>query len=137
MVAYTAVLPVDRAACDWFARRLAGHRGRIGTCQGTRRLTPWVHAVFTLRFLIDGTRIRQLAVDNALPKSTAYEDLWEGLEVLARAAPSLHEAIDAARAAGDGHIGLDGTSSPPPGPRSKDPPGASTCSGAASIIVTG
>lgn len=109
MVAYTAVLPVDRAACDWFARRLAGHRRLIGTRKGTRRLTPWAHAVFTLRFLIDGTRIRQLAVDNALPKSTAYEYLWEGLEVLAAAAPSLAEAIDAARAAGDGHIGLDGT----------------------------
>lgn len=73
MVAYTAVLPVDRAACDWFACRLASHRHRIGTRKRTRRLTPWAHAVFTLRFLIDGTRIRQLGVDNALPKSTAYE----------------------------------------------------------------
>ena len=109
MEAYNAVLPVDRAACDWFAGRLARRRRRIGTREGTRRLTPWTQAVFTLRFLIDGTRIRQLAVDNALPKSTAYEYLWEGLEVLAECAPTLHEAIDAARAAGDGHIGLDGT----------------------------
>lgn len=109
MVAYTAVLPVDRASVEWFARRLAGQRRKLGTRKGTRRLTSWTHAVFTLRFLIDGTRIRQLAVDNALPKSTAYEYLWEGLEVLAQSAPSLHAAIDAARAASDGHIGLDGT----------------------------
>lgn len=108
-VAYTAFLPVDRAACDWFARRLTAHRHTIGTRKGTRRLTPWSQAVFALRFLIDGTRIAQLAADNHLPSTTAYDNLWEGLEVLAAAAPSLHDAIDTARVAGDGHIGLDGT----------------------------
>jgi len=65
--------------------------------------------VFVLRFLIDGTRVSQLATDNALGTTTAYDNLWEGLTVLAHHAPNLHEAIDAARAAGDGHIGLDGT----------------------------
>lgn len=108
-VAYAAFLPVDRAACDWFARRLAAHRRSIGTRKGTRRLTPWSQAVFVLRFLIDGTRVSQLACDNALPSTTAYDNLWEGLDVLAAHAPSLAEAIDTARAAGDGHIGLDGT----------------------------
>ncbi|WP_408612819.1 hypothetical protein [Glycomyces luteolus] len=82
-VAYTALLPVDRAACDWLARRLAAHRRRIGTRKGTRKLTPWSQAVFVLRFLIDGTRITQLAADNALGRTTAYDNLWEGLEVLA------------------------------------------------------
>lgn len=109
IVTYTAVLPVDRAAAEWLSRRLAAHRRAIGTRKGTRRLTPWVQAIYTLRFLIDGSRIKQLAVDNALPKSTAYEYLWEGLEVLAACAPTLHDAIDAARTAGDAHIGLDGT----------------------------
>ncbi len=108
-VAYTAFLPVDRAACDWFTRRLAEHRRNRKTRKGTRRLTPWSQAVFVLRFLIDGTRIAQLAADNHLAATTAYDNLWEGLEVLARSAPSLHDAIDTARAAGDGHIGLDGT----------------------------
>lgn len=108
-VAYTAFLPVDRAACDWFARRLSAHRRSIGTRKGTRRLTPWSQAVFVLRFLIDGTRIAGLAADNFLPSTTAYDNLWEGLEILAAATPSLHDAIDTARAAGDGHIGIDGT----------------------------
>ncbi|WP_199044672.1 HARBI1 family protein [Glycomyces salinus] len=108
-VAYTAFLPVDRAACEWFARRLIAHRRSIGTRKGTRRLTPWSQAVFVLRFLIDGTRIAQLAADNHLPSTTAYDNLWEGLEVLSQTAPRLHDAIDAAREAGDGHIGLDGT----------------------------
>lgn len=108
-VAYTAFVPVDRAACDWFSRRLAAHRRGRGTRKGTRRLTPWSQAVLVLRFLIDGTRVSQLADDNALGLTTAYDNLWEGLDVLAAAAPTLAEAIDAARAAGDGHIGLDGT----------------------------
>lgn len=30
-VAYTAFLPVDRAVCDWFARRLAAHHRSRGT----------------------------------------------------------------------------------------------------------
>ena len=108
-VAYTALLPIDRAACDWFSRRIAAHRRQIGTRKRTRRLTPWSQAVFVLRFLIDGTRVSQLAADNALPSTTAYDNLWEGLTLLARHAPTLHEAIDTARTAGDGHIGLDGT----------------------------
>jgi len=34
------------------------------------------------------------------------DNLWEGLRRTRRCAPSLAEAIDAARAAGDDHIGL-------------------------------
>ena len=109
IVTYTAILPVDRACAEWFSRKLAAHRRFIGTRKGTRRLTPWSQAVYTLRFLIDGTRIKQLAADNALPKTTAYNYLWEGLETLAACAPTLADAIDTARAAGDAHIGLDGT----------------------------
>jgi hypothetical protein len=107
--AYTAFPPVDRAACDRLAHRLTAHRRAIGTRKGTRRLAPWSQAVLVLRFLIDGTRLAQLAADNHLPSTTAYDHLWEGLEALAAAAPSLHDAIDTARAAGDGHIGLEGT----------------------------
>lgn len=109
IVTYTDILPVDRAAAQWLSRKLAAHRRAIGTRKGTRRLTPWAHAIYTLRFLIDGTRIKQLAASNALPKTTAYTYLWEGLEVLAACAPTLHDAIDTARSAGDSHIGLDGT----------------------------
>jgi hypothetical protein len=55
------VLQVDRAACEWFARRLADHRCGLGTRKGIRRLTPWAHAVFTLLFLIDPWRIGTIA----------------------------------------------------------------------------
>lgn len=109
IVTYTAILPVDRAAAEWFSRKLAAHRRIIGTRKGTRRLTPWSQAVYALRFLLDGIRIKQLGRDHGLPKTTAYTYLWEALTVLAACAPTLQDAIDAARLAGDSHIGLDGT----------------------------
>jgi hypothetical protein len=121
IVTYTAILPVDRAAAEWFSRKLAAHRRAIGARKGTRRLTPWSQAIYTLRFLIDGIRIKQLAADNTLARTTAYTYLWEGPEVLAEAAPSLQEAIDAARAAGDSHIGLDGTLIPTTRPQVEGP----------------
>lgn len=36
-----------------------------------------------LRWSLDGTRARQLAADNAIGKSTAYDYLHEGIDVLA------------------------------------------------------
>ncbi|HEX2145920.1 MAG TPA: hypothetical protein VHG10_15585 [Glycomyces sp.] len=59
IVTYTATLPVDRAAAQWLSRKLAAHRRAIGTRKGTRRLNLWTQAVYTLRFLIDGTRNNQ------------------------------------------------------------------------------
>lgn len=68
--------------------------------------------MFILRFLIDGTRIRQLATDHAIGVSTAYENLWEGLAVLADCAPNLADAMESARQSGEGHPGLEGTLTP-------------------------
>lgn len=51
----------------------------------------------------------QLARDNAISKSTAYDYLHEGVDVLAARAPSLHGALLAATAAGYGHVTIDGT----------------------------
>ena len=121
IVTYTAILPVGRAAVAWFSRKLAAHRRTIGTRKGIRRITPWTQAVHELRFLIDGTKIKQLAADNALPKSTAYEHLWESLTVLAACTPTLQEVIDSARTAGDAHLGLDGTLIPTPRVRVEGP----------------
>jgi hypothetical protein len=46
-------------------------------------------AILVLRWLLDGTRITQLAADNALSRSTGYTYLHEGLTVLAAHAPGL------------------------------------------------
>jgi hypothetical protein len=59
--------------------------------------------------LLDATRVRQLAVDNAIGKTTAYVRLHEGIDVLAAQAPNLHGALLAAKTAGYSHVNIDGT----------------------------
>lgn len=65
--------------------------------------------MLVLRWFLDGTRLTQLARDNAIGKSTAYDYLQEGIDVLAARAPSLHGALLAAKTAGYGHVLIDGT----------------------------
>jgi hypothetical protein len=77
VVAYTALLPVDRAACEWFARRLAAHRRTIGTRKGTRRFTSWSQAVLVLRFRIDGTLIPTCRVQVEGP-TKGVDLFWSG-----------------------------------------------------------
>jgi hypothetical protein len=65
--------------------------------------------VLVLRWFCDGTWMRQLAGDNAISISTAYDYLHEGIDVLAARAPGLHGALLAAKAAGYSHVTIDGT----------------------------
>jgi hypothetical protein len=60
-----------------------------------------------LRWLLDATRLSQLAADNQVSSSTAYRYLHEAIDVLA--APGRPSALLAARAAGHTHVHLDGT----------------------------
>jgi hypothetical protein len=108
-VTYTAVLPVRDETVDFLAGLLAAERLRRGTRSDTRSLSVHDQAVLVLRWLLDGTRMRQLARDNGIGKSTGYDYLHEGIDVLAVQAPSLHGALLAAKAAGYGHVGIDGT----------------------------
>lgn len=62
-----------------------------------------------MRWFLDGTRIRQLAADNAVSKSTTYTRLHEAIDLLAAVAPDVHDALAAAKAAGATHVNLDGT----------------------------
>ena len=74
-----------------------------GTRRGTRALGPFRQAVLVLRWFADNTRVRQLACDFDIGKSTAYDYLHEGIDVLADIAPDVHEALLAARARGASH----------------------------------
>jgi hypothetical protein len=65
-------------------------------------------AVLVLRWFTDGTRIEQLALDNAIGLTTAYDALHEAIDVIAARSPSLHGALLAARAAGYEHVDVDG-----------------------------
>jgi hypothetical protein len=108
-VTYTAVLPVRDETVQVLAELLAGERVRRGTRNNTRSLSCRAQAVVVLRWLLDGTRMAQLAGDNQISTSTGYDYLHEGIDVLAGQAPSLHGALLAAKAAGYGHISIDGT----------------------------
>jgi len=107
-VTYTAELPVREATVDLLAGLLADERLRRGTRGDTRALSCHDQAVLVLRWFLDGTRMTQLARDNAISKSTGYDYLHEGIDVLAARSPSLHGALLAAKAAGYSHVNIDG-----------------------------
>jgi hypothetical protein len=72
-------------------------------------LSTLKQAVLVLRSFVDGTRMVQLAVDKGVSKSTAYDYLHEGIDVLAAGAPWLESALLAAKMAECKHISIDGT----------------------------
>jgi DDE superfamily endonuclease len=108
-VTYTAALTVREETVLFVARLLNAERARRGTRAGTRAMGCFKQAILVLRWFLDGTRLRQLAADNSIGKSTAYDYLHEGIGVLAARAPKLESALLAAKAAGHPHITIDGT----------------------------
>ncbi|GAA3617961.1 hypothetical protein GCM10022419_124330 [Nonomuraea rosea] len=108
-VTYTALLPVRAETVDFLAGLLADERVRRGTRADTRSLCCHEQAIPILRWFYDGTRMSQLARDNAISKSTGYDYLHEGIDVLAAKAPGLHGALLAAKSAGYSHVNIDGT----------------------------
>jgi hypothetical protein len=108
-VSYTAVLPARESTVLFVSGLLAAERRRRGTRGRRRALGCYRQAVLVLRWFLDGTRLVQLAADNAIGRSTAYRYLHEGIDVLAERAPGLRGALLAARAAGHAHVTVDGT----------------------------
>jgi DDE superfamily endonuclease len=108
-VIYTAVLSIAAETVHFVSGLLAAERRRRGTRGRRRALGCYRQAVLLLRWFVDGTRLAQLAADNAIGGSTAYRYLHEGIDVLATAAPGLRGALLAARAAGHPHVTVDGT----------------------------
>ena len=70
-VTYTAVLTVRRETVLFVSALLFRERLHRGTRTGTRALTCFAQAVLVIRWFLDGTRVIQLAGDNAISKSTA------------------------------------------------------------------
>lgn len=108
-VTYTATLTVREQTVLFVSSLLHAERRRRGTRAGTRALGCFAQAVLVLRWFLDGTRLTQLATDNAIGKSTAYDYLHEGINVLAARAPKLESALLAAKIAGHPHVDIDGT----------------------------
>jgi hypothetical protein len=103
------VLPVREQTVLFLSALLKAERVRRGTRTGSRALGCFRQAVLILRWYLDGTRLARLAADNTIGKTTAYNYLYEGIDVLAAGQPDLHAALQAAKAAGHSHINLDGT----------------------------
>jgi hypothetical protein len=108
-ITFACALEARRETVYFVARLIQGRCASVGTRRGTRVLGPFRQAVLVLRWFLDGTRIRQLAADNAVATSTAYLRLHEAIDLLAALAPDVHEALAAAKAAGVTHVNLDGT----------------------------
>lgn len=108
-VTYTAVLTVRQETVLFVSALLHRERLQRGTRTGTRALTCFAQAVLVIRWFLDGTRVIQLAGDNAISKSTAYDCLHEGINLLAAQAPGLQSALLAAKMAGYAHVNIDGT----------------------------
>lgn len=108
-VVFTCALEARRETVYFLARLIHRHCEQRGTRHGTRVLGPFRQAVMVLRWFLDAARIRQLAADNLIGKSTAYTRLHEAIDLLAALAPDIHEALLAAKAADTTHLNLDGT----------------------------
>src|SRR5258708_23623285 len=108
-VTYTATLTVREQTVLYVSSLLHAERLRRGTRSGTRALACFAQAVLVLRWFLAGTRLTELATDNAIGKSTAYDYLHEGIDALAARAPKLESALLAAKIAGHPHVNIDGT----------------------------
>lgn len=106
---YTATLDVRDETVYFLADLLARSRRERGTRTGRRSLTCLKQAILVLRWFLNGTRVKRLARDNGIGKSTAYAYLHEGIAVLSKRAPSLESALLAAKIAGYAYIMIDGT----------------------------
>src|SRR5213083_1327794 len=103
-VTYTATLSVREETVLFVSGLLHAERQRRGTRAGTRALGCFRQAVLVLRWLLDGTRVTQLAADTGISRSTGYAYLHEGIAVLAAQAPGLSSALLAAKMAGYAHL---------------------------------
>jgi DDE superfamily endonuclease len=108
-VTYVATLSVREETVLYLSSLLHLERLRRGTRTGRRSLTCFKQAVLVIRWFLDGTRMKQLATDNGISKSTGYDYLAEGTTVLAAQAPKLEHALLAAKMAGYSHVNIDGT----------------------------
>jgi hypothetical protein len=106
---YTATLDVGDRTVYFLSGLLAQNRRDLGTRSGRRALPTLNQAILVLRWFLNGSRVRQLARDNNISKSTAYDYLHEGISVLAKRAPCLKSALLAAKTAGYAYIIIDGT----------------------------
>jgi len=109
VLSYRVTLDVPFQLVVFVSGLLADHRREVGTRDGTRALTCWKQAVFTLAWFRDRPDIRRLGEGSGISQATAYRYKDEVIEVLAAKAPSLREALEKAVEQGLPYLILDGT----------------------------
>jgi hypothetical protein len=109
VLSYRVILDVPLPLVLFVSKLLADHRREIGTRDGTRALTCWKQALFTLAWFRDRPDIRRLGAGFRISQATAYRYKDEAVEVLAATAPTLREALDRAAEQGLPYLILDGT----------------------------
>ncbi|HEX6525595.1 MAG TPA: transposase family protein [Streptosporangiaceae bacterium] len=109
MISYRVTLDVPFQLALFVSQLLAGHRREIGTRAGTRALTCWKQAIFTLAWFRDRPDIGRLGAGFGISQATAYRYKDEALEVLAAKAPTLRQALERAAGQGLAYLILDGT----------------------------
>jgi hypothetical protein len=77
------MLDMRRETVLFMSNLLYAERRWRGTRKGRRALGGFAQAVLILRWFIDGTRVTELATDNAISAGTVYRYLHEGTDVLA------------------------------------------------------
>jgi len=106
---YRCILDVDPELVRYLARLLRAERRRLGTRRGTRLLTPFRQALYSLAWFRDRVEIERLGAGFGLSRATAYRYLEESIRVLSAQAPGLQEALERATREGVPHLILDGT----------------------------
>lgn len=109
MIVHRATLDVSCELAHYVSRLLRAERRRRGTPKGSRKLTPFRHAVLVLRWFRGERDIPKLGRDHRVSRATAYRYVDEGVAVLAAQAPQLHEALERARSDGHAFVIMDGT----------------------------
>jgi hypothetical protein len=109
VITYRVILDVPLQLMLKVSSLLEKHREELGTRNGTRSLTCWQQAKFLLAWFRDKPDLRRLGEGFGISQSTAYRYKDEGVEVLAREAPSLEEALETAAEQGLPYVILDGT----------------------------
>lgn len=108
MLSYRVMLDVPGELVLYVARLLLARRREIGTPRGSRALSCWQQAVFTLAWFRDRPDVARLGRGFGISQATAYRYLAEAISVLAARSPGLARALEAAREQGLAYLILDG-----------------------------
>jgi hypothetical protein len=102
------MLDVPRGLIGFVSALLHAERRARGTVSGSRALSCWKQALFAVSWFRDRPNIARHGAAFGISQATAYRYLHEAIDVLADAAPTIHEALGNAAADGLAHLILDG-----------------------------